>query len=111
MSEQNNAPGHGPLAQPGGQAMVDQLTPMIRAAVHTTMRGLMTGFPGVPPHVVLAMTCFETGFFAGQALGGDIASVVQIRKMMNNSFADGVKRAPMQALKSDWVPPAGGQKP
>lgn len=93
--------------QAPGQALVDQITPSMRAAMTCTMRGLLTGYPGVPPHVLLSMMCFEAGHFAAQALQGDITTMVNVRKMFRDSFADGVSKAPLVQPGSNWMPPAG----
>lgn len=78
-------------------AMLNRVTPQLRAVVGTMIRGLMMSFPGVAPHAILTMICFETANFAGQALQGDIAMMSGIRKGYRDAFEEGLRKAPIVA--------------
>lgn len=101
--------GQSPVPPAGQQQqIIATITPSIRTAIQTVMTGVMHSYPGIPHHVLLAIMSFEAGFYAGQALQGDISAMVNLRKGFKDSFSDGVQKAPLMAQKSDWVPPQEG---
>lgn len=98
MNDQLNGSGN-PQIQPNPDHIkqVEQLlatiSPQIRAVLGTVFRGLMVSTPGVPPHVVLQICCFECGNFAGSALQGDVIELIKLRKSFKDSFEDGISKA------------------
>ena len=98
MNDQLNGSGN-PQTQPTPEQvkqveqMLATISPQIRAVLGTVFRGLMISVPGVPPHVVLQICCFETGNFAGSALQGDVIELIKLRKSFKDSFDDGLTKA------------------
>jgi len=86
-----------PSAEQVGQinALLTAIEPSIKAIAGTIIRGLMVSFPGVPPYAVLTMFSFQTANIIGQALSGDIAMMMQIRKGYREAFEEGLRKAPI----------------
>jgi hypothetical protein len=111
MNEQANGKEHIPpdAAQQSAQAnsILNQITPPIRAALQTTIRGILTGYEGVPAHVLLQVVAFEVAFYTGTALQSDIATTLQFRGQFKKAFEDGFSKVPMQAPMMPGAPANG----
>jgi hypothetical protein len=81
-------------------AQLAKISPVIKAAVHTTIRGLIVGGGGIPPHVIMSAICFETANFLGNAVQGELSIMAQIRKALRDAFEEGMRKAPI-------IPPVG----
>ena len=86
-------------------ALLNAMAPPMKAAIGTTIRGLLFSFPGVAPHVILTAACFEYATFVGQCLQGDIAQMAQLRKGFRDAFEEGMRKAPIMQ------PPVPGSMP
>jgi len=73
-----------------------------------TLSGLLASFQGIPPHAVLSMAALQAGHFMGQAIVGELATVIQIRKGFNDSFAEGVRKTPPNVQPMAPRPPMNG---
>jgi hypothetical protein len=93
--------------QMAANLILNQITPPIRAALQTVIRGILTGYEGVPAHVLLQVVAFETAYYSGQALQSDIATTLQLRGQFKKAFEDGFKKVPMQAPMMPGAPGRG----
>jgi hypothetical protein len=111
MNDQLNGNQHIPpdAQQQSAQAsaILNQITPPIRAALQTVIRGILTGYEGVPAHVLLQVVAFEVAYYSGQALQSDIATTLQLRGQFKKAFEDGFKKVPMQAPMMPGAPGYG----
>lgn len=90
-------------------AQIEALTPGVKQVVGTMMRGLMVSAPGVPPHLLLSVFCWQCGNLCGEALVGDIASMIEIRNTFRESFLDGLQKAKLvQPIRPGAMPPKVG---
>ena len=76
-------------------AQLNALKGPIRQVIGVMMRGLLVSAPGIAPHMILTTIAWEMGNLMAEALQADIASTVQLRKLFLDSFADGVRKAPL----------------
>ena len=86
------------------EQLLANVSPQIRAVLGTVFRGLMISVPGIPPHVVLQMVCFETGNFAGSALQGDLMQLIQLRKSFKEAFNEGVSKSALVQTPTGPLP-------
>ena len=97
----NGNPSPGQLAQQGPTteqmaATAEQfaaLAPPVRQVIGTVLRGLLVSAPGIPPHIIMSVVAWQAGNLMAEALQADIATAIQLRKLFNDSFADGVRKA------------------
>ena len=85
-------------------ALVAKISPNIKVVLTTTVRGLLTGFPGIPPHVLLSIIAAETGTIVGGALQGDLGPMMQLRNTFRDAFNEGMRKAPLNAIPAQGVP-------
>jgi len=76
-------------------AQLGQITGPIKTVVDAVVRGVLIQHNGVAPHVLLNAIAWQTGNVLATTLQGDMKSLFQIRRGMQEAFADGVKKAPM----------------
>lgn len=76
-------------------AQLGTITGPIKTVVDAMIRGVVIQHRNVPPHVVLNAIAWQTGNLLGMVLQGDLRTMFQIRRGMNEAFADGVKKAPL----------------
>lgn len=114
MSDQMNGNPHQPDASPTPgrnpmQQVIDQqITPIVRPAIQSVARGVIVGFTGVRPDVVMSVAAFELGYFLGQAIQADIGTMAAFRRRFQESFEAGIRAAPLLQAPSNWNPPPEG---
>ncbi len=87
--------------------VMQEINPVVKAAIHTVIRGILVSYPNVQPHAVLSMIAFETANFSAMALQGDLAVMMQIRNAMKSAYEEGIRKAPLIPPGSNWSPPEG----
>ncbi len=88
-------------------AMFAKMAPHFKAVIGNMTNGLLASCPGVQPHVILQMICFEVAHTAGSALQGDIATLAGIRKGFRDAFEEGLRKAPIVAPGNTMMPSPG----
>lgn len=88
------------------EAQLNAIKPAVRQVMGTVIRGIMVS-TNVPPHVLLNCIAWETGNLLAGALNGDVMALIQVRKGINEAFAQGVRTAKMNAGPAPAMP-AGG---
>lgn len=76
-------------------ALFQHLEAPLKHVIGTMVRGVMTGTPGVPPHLVLNAISWMTGHIVASSINADIATLVAVRRGFRECFEDGIKKTKM----------------
>ena len=114
MNEMNGAavpekPPEQHQADPAGAAVkqaTDVIEGYVKQVVGTSIRGMLVSVQGMPPDVFLAIVAKVTGNLCAGAIQGDVAVIASIRKKFQDSFSEGVRKAPL--LMSGQIPSPPG---
>lgn len=73
--------------------LVDAINANVKIVLTTALRGLMATHGGIPAQLVLNAFAWQAGNILAATIQGDLAPVIQARKMFGDMFADGVRKA------------------